>query len=97
MLRHQCTDSNQCDDDLICGVDNATKSTGFNRNPSPQLSAKVCLCDEENGYTEDVEDNACNGNENSNISSKYSLKRKKPFNIMIFFQNNLFLQMLHAF
>lgn len=21
---------------------------------------KICLCDEDNGYTEDVEDNACN-------------------------------------
>lgn len=59
-LRHLCTDDKQCDDELICGMDNATKSTGFNRNPQTQ-APKICLCDEDNGYTEDVEDNNCNG------------------------------------
>lgn len=58
-LRHLCNDDKQCDDELICGHDNATKSTGFNRNP--QQTPKICLCDEENGYTEDVEDNNCSG------------------------------------
>lgn len=61
-LRHACEESNDCDDEMLCGYDNVTKSTGFNRSPSkstPQL--KICLCDEANGYTEDIEDNNCNG------------------------------------
>lgn len=60
-LRHMCTDSNQCDTELICGHDNQTKSTGFNRNPSSTSTPKICLCDEENGYQEDFEDNNCSG------------------------------------
>lgn len=60
-MRHLCDDSNECDYDLICGHDNATKSTGLNRNPSKSTPPKICLCDEDNGYTEDIEDNNCNG------------------------------------
>lgn len=61
-LRHLCVDSEQCDIEMICVVENATKSTGFGRNPNAVSATKICLCDEENGYKEDVEDNRCNGN-----------------------------------
>lgn len=67
-MRHLCTDSVQCDVELICGYDNATKSTGFNRNPSATAAPKICLCDEDNGYVEDVEDNNCNGNKSKLFS-----------------------------
>lgn len=58
-----CIDSNQCEDEMICVGDNTTKSTGFNRNTNSQAPPvqKICLCDEENGFTEDVQDNRCNG------------------------------------
>lgn len=61
-LRHMCVDTNQCEDEMVCAADNSTKSTGFNRNSnSGPPAAKICLCDEENGFTEDVQDNRCNG------------------------------------
>lgn len=78
-LRHLCNDDKQCDDDLICGVDNATKSTGFNRNPSSS-APKICLCDEENGYSEDVEDNNCNGKHYSNAINNPAM----PFSFLVF-------------
>lgn len=78
-LRHLCNDDKQCDDDLICSVDNATKSTGFNRNPSSS-APKICLCDEENGYSEDVEDNNCNGKHYSNAINNPAM----PFSFLVF-------------
>lgn len=60
-LRHQCVDNDQCDIEMICLAENATKSTGFGRNPNAISASKICLCDEENGYKEDVDDNHCNG------------------------------------
>lgn len=57
-----CTDSDQCDIELICGNDNiTTKLTGFNRNTNVIATSKICLCDEENGWKEDIEDNRCDG------------------------------------
>lgn len=57
-------DNSQCEEDMICSIDNATKtSTGFNRNSNtnfPQPQVKVCLCDEANGIVEDKY-NSCNG------------------------------------
>lgn len=59
-LRHMCQEDRQCDDELICGFENITRTTGFNRSPNAGSSPKICLCDEGNGYTEDAEDNDCN-------------------------------------
>ncbi|XP_031631297.1 uncharacterized protein LOC116345767 [Contarinia nasturtii] len=59
-LRHVCNDDAQCGDELVCGFENATKTTGFNRNPSAITPIKICLCDEISGFTEDIEDNTCN-------------------------------------
>ncbi|XP_055322123.1 uncharacterized protein LOC129578072 [Sitodiplosis mosellana] len=59
-LRHQCTDDASCGDELICGLENPNKTTGFTRNPSAIVPQKICLCDESSGFTEDVEDNTCN-------------------------------------
>lgn len=54
-LRHTCTDSNQCDEGMICT--NETKpSTVFRSSPS-----KLCLCDEEVGYEESINLNYCSG------------------------------------
>ena len=62
-LRHICVDSNQCEDEMICVSENVTKTTtGFNRNSNNNApTTKVCLCDEENGFQEDLRDNRCNG------------------------------------
>lgn len=61
-----CIDSNQCEDEMICMAENMTKvttGTGFNRNTNNNHVAaptKICLCDEELGYVEDVQDSRCN-------------------------------------
>lgn len=61
-----CIDSNQCEDEMVCMAENATKptSTGFNRNSNSNnvTPTRICLCDEELGYVEDVQDGRCNGN-----------------------------------
>lgn len=54
-----CSNSDDCDVYLICGTENVTRSTAWNRNIGNDI--KVCLCDEENGYKEDAVDNDCNG------------------------------------
>lgn len=47
---------------MICVAENVTKTTGFTRQQHNQPPpSKVCLCDEENGFAEDLEDNRCNG------------------------------------
>lgn len=67
-----CIDNNQCEDEMICVADNSTnKSTGFNRNsnsgPPPM---KICLCDDAAGFTEDVQDNRCNGKDNHKFPNR---------------------------
>lgn len=52
-----CNAEDQCDEGMICASDNSTRSQvalGF-RGTSP----KLCLCDENEGYTED--NNECSG------------------------------------
>lgn len=58
-----CSNSDECDYDLICGAENVTKSTAWNRNNNVN-ELKICLCDEENGFKEDHVDNDCNGRYN---------------------------------
>lgn len=67
-LRHMCQEDRQCDDELICGFENITRTTGFNRSPNAANAPKICLCDEGNGYTEDVEDNDCNRTQYNSIT-----------------------------
>lgn len=44
---------------MLCAVDtNNTKTAQGNRN---QNQPQVCLCNGDEGYAEDVEDNNCNG------------------------------------
>lgn len=58
-LRHVCSNSDDCDDGMLCAHDtNNTKSAFGNRNPN---QPQVCLCNGDEGYAEDIEDNNCNG------------------------------------
>lgn len=56
-LRHTCTESGQCDDGMICGIDNKTRTAAV----GSFQSFKLCLCDEEVGYQESFNLNICNG------------------------------------
>lgn len=56
-LRHVCSNGDECDEGMLCAID--TNSTKYgNRN---QNQPQVCLCNGDDGFTEDVEDNNCNG------------------------------------
>lgn len=58
-----CNGHDECDEGMLCTIDtNATKSYGFNRN---QNVYQVCLCNVDEGYQEDKDDNNCNGKYNS--------------------------------
>jgi hypothetical protein len=61
-LRHQCRRNEDCEDNMICRENNGTKTTllgsitkEFNR------AEKLCLCDEEMGYMENIVEKHCNG------------------------------------
>lgn len=64
---------------MICRENNSTKTTLGSFSKDKQLSNKdkLCLCDEENGYMENIIEKHCNGKFNSkNISKNYfSIKR----------------------
>lgn len=69
---------------MICVAENVTKSTGFRRNnvqqPPPPL---ICLCDEENGYIEDLQDNRCNGK----FVDKIAPRKVTPSISFVFYYN----------
>lgn len=48
---------------MICANENSTKPITFNTlgNKNNSMAMKVCLCDEENGYYEDIDDHVCSG------------------------------------
>lgn len=53
----------KCDEGMICANENSTKPITFNTlgNKNNSMAMKVCLCDEENGYYEDIDDHVCSG------------------------------------
>ncbi|XP_026325649.1 uncharacterized protein LOC113234521 isoform X2 [Hyposmocoma kahamanoa] len=49
-LYHACSNSDECNDGLICGAPNITNNAPYLRVYQP--TDKICLCDAENGYRE---------------------------------------------
>ncbi|XP_059610413.1 uncharacterized protein LOC132257497 [Phlebotomus argentipes] len=62
-LRHMCADTNQCDEGMLCAVENSTKTTALGSKvpTSAGDQQKVCLCDEDAGYSESPRNNNCSG------------------------------------
>jgi hypothetical protein len=60
-LRHQCTTTDECEDAMICEINNSTKSTISKNTKNNVNKEKLCLCDEVSGITENVHENHCNG------------------------------------
>lgn len=77
-LRHMCSESAPCDEDMICAIDNTTKTTGYRNSNSnfPQPPMRLCLCDEAKGLMEDTKDNSCNGMSKNSYSF---IKYKSPY------------------
>lgn len=46
---------------MICRADNATKATLAKGAKDYSMKEKLCLCDEENGYVENIVDKHCSG------------------------------------
>jgi hypothetical protein len=69
-LRHQCRRTDDCEDYMICRVNNGTKTTILN-SLSKDNSKKemLCLCDEESGYMENIYDKHCNGEESQSAQT----------------------------
>jgi hypothetical protein len=86
-LRHNCFSDQQCESGMICLMDNSANATmkGGSKNmaPSPSsgsMNAKVCLCDEDDGYYENKNDHICSG------EFKFiSLKLEFQFILIFFF------------
>ncbi|KAM7360716.1 oogenesis-related protein sosie [Cochliomyia hominivorax] len=65
-LRHKCVSSNDCEDGLVCQYENSNRTIGVAKFMSTK--AKICLCDNENGYFEDLVHDICSGAANFVIS-----------------------------
>uniref|UniRef100_A0A1L8D9U6 Uncharacterized protein n=2 Tax=Nyssomyia neivai TaxID=330878 RepID=A0A1L8D9U6_9DIPT len=61
-LRHMCSDNNQCEEGMLCAVENSTKTTALgNKVSSTADQQKLCLCDEDAGFSESIRNNNCSG------------------------------------
>ncbi|TMW42536.1 hypothetical protein DOY81_012384, partial [Sarcophaga bullata] len=58
-LRHKCVSSNDCEDGLVCQYENSNRTIGVAKFMSTKT--KICLCDNENGYFEDLVHDICSG------------------------------------
>lgn len=60
-LRHLCQELINCEDGMICAIENATKPAAFGAKVQPASQYKVCLCDEADGWVEDLRGTHCSG------------------------------------
>lgn len=60
-LRHQCRRLEDCEDYMVCRENNSTKTTLLGSLSKDSNKERLCLCDEENGYMENIIENHCNG------------------------------------
>lgn len=60
-LRHQCRRNEECEDYMICRENNITKVTLGSLAKDVGNRDRLCLCDEDNGYMENIIENHCNG------------------------------------
>lgn len=58
-LRHQCRKTEECEDYMICRENNSTKTT-LGSIAKESSKDRLCLCDEESGYMENIVENHCN-------------------------------------
>lgn len=55
-LRHKCNSNNDCEDGMVCQFDN-NRTIGVSKFMSSKT--KLCLCDNDNGYVEDILHDIC--------------------------------------
>ncbi|CAD6995282.1 unnamed protein product [Ceratitis capitata] len=57
-LRHKCSSSHECEDGLVCQFESLNRTIGVSKFIS---KTKLCLCDNESGFFEDVLRDICSG------------------------------------
>lgn len=61
-LRHQCKKTEDCEDNMICSMVNGTKTTILGSLSKDNSNRdRLCLCDEDGGYMENIIEKHCNG------------------------------------
>lgn len=62
-LRHKCTDTKECDNSMmVCEIENKNETVKGGVSKIYALSkTMLCLCDEDNGYTENKALDICSG------------------------------------
>uniref|UniRef100_A0A1I8M2F8 Uncharacterized protein n=1 Tax=Musca domestica TaxID=7370 RepID=A0A1I8M2F8_MUSDO len=68
-LRHRCSGNYECEDGLICTYENTNRTIGVAKFMSSKT--KLCLCDNERGYFEDVHRDICSGGLRHRCSGNY--------------------------
>ncbi|XP_070137895.1 uncharacterized protein sosie isoform X3 [Drosophila bipectinata] len=58
-LRHKCNSNNDCEDGMVCQYENSNRTIGVSKFMSSKT--KLCLCDNDNGYVEDILHDICSG------------------------------------
>ncbi|EDX15850.1 GD15183 [Drosophila simulans] len=58
-LRHKCNSNNDCEDGMVCQYENSNRTIGVAKFMSSKT--KLCLCDNDNGYVEDILHDICSG------------------------------------
>jgi hypothetical protein len=67
-LRHQCRRTDDCEDYMVCRVNNSTKTTILSTiSKDNSKKEMLCLCDEEGGYMENIYDKHCNGKQERKV------------------------------
>ncbi|XP_037954929.1 uncharacterized protein LOC119684868 [Teleopsis dalmanni] len=57
-LRHTCTSSGECEEGMTCQLENSNRTVGLAKFMSSKT--KLCLCDNDSGYVEDIKLDICN-------------------------------------
>ncbi|XP_064547520.1 uncharacterized protein sosie isoform X2 [Drosophila montana] len=58
-LRHRCNSNHECEDGMVCQFENNNRTIGVSKFMSSKT--KLCLCDNDNGYVEDILHDICSG------------------------------------
>jgi len=85
-LRHKCNSNNDCEDGMVCQFENSNRTIGVAKFMSSKT--KLCLCDNDNGYVEDILHDICSGGKDlylpKNIDFLYLNNGSKLHNIKIY-------------
>lgn len=84
-LRHKCTDTNECENSMVCETENKNETVkGGVSKIYAGTKTKLCLCDGDNGYTENKALDICSG-VSKLLTSEFMLIFSTAFPLCIYF------------